>query len=63
MKSAIKFLREVKLELSRIEWPTFNDFTGSTMVVLFLVLLFTIFLGLIDIGIVWIAEKIFSYGL
>ena len=43
-----KFLREVRTEMARVEWPTPPEFIGATIVTLLLVLFFTIYLGLID---------------
>jgi preprotein translocase subunit SecE len=61
MKSIPQFLREVRLELSRVEWPKREDFIGATIVTLVLVLFFTIFLGAVDKVNKWIIyDKIFS---
>ncbi len=48
MKQLVQFLREVKIELSRVEWPKRNEFLGATLVTLILVFFFTIYIGLID---------------
>jgi preprotein translocase subunit SecE len=48
MKQISQFLKEVKVELSRVEWPSFDDFLGATIVTLLLVVFFTIFLFLVD---------------
>ena len=46
----IKFLREVKVELKKVSWPSRKETIGSTSVVLVVVIIVAIFLGLIDIG-------------
>jgi len=46
----IKFLREVKVELKKVDWPSRKETIGSTSVVLVVVIIVAIFLGLIDIG-------------
>lgn len=58
----MRFLSEVKLELARIEWPKFHEFVGATMVVLFVVVLFSIYLGTVDRTITVIAKQVFSRG-
>ena len=48
--SAIQFLREVKIELKKVTWPSRKQTIGSTVVVVALVLLISLFLGFVDIG-------------
>ena len=48
--SAIQFLREVKIELKKVTWPSRKQTIGSTAVVVALVLLISLFLGVVDIG-------------
>jgi preprotein translocase subunit SecE len=47
---SIQFLREVKIELKKVTWPTKKQTIGSTIVVLVLVFLVALFLGLVDIS-------------
>jgi len=51
MKQVVKFIQEVRREFLRIEWPSLREFLGSTLVVLFVTTIFTIFLGVLDKGI------------
>ncbi len=46
----VQFLREVKVELKKVIWPSRKQATGSTLVVIVLVLLVSIFLSVVDIG-------------
>jgi preprotein translocase subunit SecE len=46
----LQFLREVKVELKKVVWPTRKQTIGSTVVVLILVMIISVFLGLVDIG-------------
>ncbi len=48
--SSIQFLREVKIELKKVTWPSRKQTIGSTVVVIALVLLISFFLGFVDIG-------------
>ena len=62
MQQISKFLKEVRVELSRVEWPKRSEFIGATIVTLILVLFFTIFLGVVDTSVKWIIyDKIFSH--
>jgi len=58
--NAIQFLHDVRIELSKVVWPKFDDFAGSSMVVLFLVCIFSIYLGALDFGLSQLAKLIFS---
>jgi len=49
-KSA-QFLREVKVELKKVTWPSRKQTIGSTVVVIVLVMLISLFLGVVDFGI------------
>ena len=62
MKQLSKFLREVKLELSRVEWPRFQEFVGALLVTLIVVVAFAIFLGTVDKLISVVAKHIFDYS-
>ncbi|MGZ6250413.1 MAG: preprotein translocase subunit SecE [Candidatus Chromulinivorax sp.] len=48
MKNVGNFLQEVKVELSKIVWPTRQEFIGATIVALVVILAFTLFLSLIN---------------
>jgi len=43
------FLKEVKIELKKVVFPTKEEVVGSTKVVLLLVLIVAIFLGFVDL--------------
>ncbi len=49
-KKSIQFLREVKVELKKVTWPSRKQAIGSTVVVIVLVMLISLFLGVVDIG-------------
>jgi preprotein translocase subunit SecE len=50
LKKAVQFLREVKMELKKVTWPTRKQTIGSTAVVILLVMIISLFLGVVDIG-------------
>jgi len=45
-----QFLREVKIELKKVTWPTRKEAIGTTGVVLVLVGIISLYLGLVDAG-------------
>jgi preprotein translocase subunit SecE len=50
LQKSTQFLREVKIELKKVTWPTRKQTMGSTVVVLILVAIISLFLGLVDLG-------------
>ena len=50
LQKSLQFLREVKVELNKVTWPTRKQTIGSTLVVIILVMIISFFLGIIDIG-------------
>lgn len=50
IQKALQFLREVKIELKKVVWPSRKQTIGSTAVVLVLVMIISIFLGVVDFG-------------
>ena len=63
VKNVTQFFKEVQIELSKVTWPTFNEFFGSTIVVLLLMSFFSVYLGLVDKGLteLWrIVVKLYS---
>jgi preprotein translocase subunit SecE len=47
---SFQFLREVKVELKKVAWPSKKQTMGSTVVVLILVFIISAFLGIVDMG-------------
>lgn len=47
---SMQFLREVKIELKKVTWPSRKQTMGSTVVVIVLVMIISLFLGLVDVG-------------
>jgi preprotein translocase subunit SecE len=60
IKNVTQFAKEVLLELSKVTWPKFDEFLGSTIVVLVLVTFFSIYLGLIDLGLSELMRFVFK---
>jgi preprotein translocase subunit SecE len=53
-----RFLKEVRLELSKVTWPTASELRGSTAVVIVTVLIFTLFIYLVDKGLVLMLHQV-----
>ena len=51
MKKIIQFLKESKVELSKVIWPTKKETIHLTLIVIAIVLFVAIIIGLFDLGI------------
>jgi len=56
----IRFLREVRNELKRVTWPSRDEIRESTTVVIVLVLLLSVFIGLVDRALSFLVSIIFG---
>ena len=64
MKNYGQFFKEVRLELSKVTWPSFRELVGTTIIVLIIVFVFAVYLGLIDFVFSRVARQLFlAYGL
>jgi preprotein translocase subunit SecE len=45
-----KFLKEVRIELTKVTWPTVAELRAHTGVVIVTILIVTFFIGLVDLG-------------
>lgn len=61
MKDVVQFLSQVRVELTRVVWPKFDDWVGSTIIVLLLVAFFSVYLFCVDSVLSQLAWSIFSY--
>ena len=57
---ALQFLREVRVELKKVVWPSRKQAMGSTIVVIVLVLLVSFFLGIVDVGLSGLIKAVLS---
>ena len=46
----VRFLKEAKIELKKVTWPTPRQTLASTSVVIIVVIIVSIFLGIVDFG-------------
>ena len=59
MVRMITFFKEVRQELAKVAWPNFDEFVGSTVVVLIIIAAFAIYLGAVDFGLGYLSEFIY----
>jgi preprotein translocase subunit SecE len=52
------FLRQAKVELKKVKWPTRKELIASTVVVIVLTILVSFYLGLIDLGLIKIIKHV-----
>ena len=57
----VQFLSEVRIELGKVVWPKWDEFIGSTIVVLFLVALVALYLWAIDLSVSRILTLLYKY--
>ena len=57
MTSIMQFLKEVRVELAKVSWPTRNQTVLYTLVVIGISLFMAVFLGLLDFGYKFIIDK------
>ena len=55
-----QFLREVKVELKKVTWPSRKQTIGSTLVVIILVMIISLFLGAVDMGLSSLIRVVFQ---
>jgi preprotein translocase subunit SecE len=58
IRISLQFLRESKMELKKVKWPTRKELLASTAVVLALVMVVSLFLGIVDFGLIKIIKTI-----
>ncbi|MBL7069991.1 MAG: preprotein translocase subunit SecE [Candidatus Omnitrophica bacterium] len=56
----IKFLREVKQELSKVSWSTRQELMGATVVVIMVTGIVTLFIGTIDLILSQVLSRLFK---
>jgi preprotein translocase subunit SecE len=57
---SLQFLREVKIELKKVTWPSRQQTLGSTLVVIVLVTIISLFLGMVDLGLSGVIRSLFK---
>ncbi|MBN1495214.1 MAG: preprotein translocase subunit SecE [Spirochaetes bacterium] len=58
VRRALTYVRESKDELKKVTWPTRDEVTSFTIVVIVAVLVISFFLWFIDLGLMQITQKL-----
>ena len=58
MDKVINFLRDVRVELSKVTWPTKEQLAKYTLIVIGISAFIAIFLGIVDFGLQKIIDRI-----
>jgi preprotein translocase subunit SecE len=53
-----EFFREVLLEFKRVTWPSRQELVNSTVVVIVVTVVLAFFLGMVDIGLTKVVERV-----
>lgn len=61
LKRVKDFFKEVKIELKKVVFPPKNEILGSTWVVIFTVIIVSIFLGIVDLGLSRLVSLALTY--
>ncbi len=60
--SPITFIQEVRQEVSKVTWPAWKEVWITTMMVLIMVALASIFFLMVDQAISWIVRLVLGFG-
>ncbi len=58
LQSVREYIKEVRLEMSKVSWPTREELRQHTVVVVVMVVLVAVFIGIIDRGLAYAFEAI-----
>lgn len=50
IKKAVQFIKEVRVEFTKVSWPSREELTQSTIVVVVVSLIVAAFIGAVDLG-------------
>lgn len=56
----VNFFKEVRLELTKVTWTSKEELIGSTIIVIVVSLILSIFIGIVDLGLSKIATQLLS---
>jgi preprotein translocase subunit SecE len=54
------YIREVRTEVRKVSWPTWEDLRKSTMVIIVIVVIVGAIIGLMDLAFQWVLIDVFS---
>ena len=54
------YIREVRVEIRKVSWPTWDDLRKSTLVIIVIVVIVGAIIGLMDLMFSWVLIDVFS---
>ncbi|MFN0218675.1 MAG: preprotein translocase subunit SecE [Hyphomicrobium sp.] len=60
--SPVTFIQEVRQEVSKVTWPTWKEVWITTLMVLIMVALASVFFLLVDQALSWIVRLVLGFG-
>ena len=54
------YIREVRVEIRKVSWPTWEDLQKSTLVIIVIVVIVGAIIGLLDLLFQWVLIDVFS---
>ncbi len=60
MKKALQFIKEAREELRKVTWPTRDEVTSYTMVVIVAVVFLSLYLWAVDLGLMKIINMVMN---
>ena len=58
LRKVREFFHDVMVEFRRVSWPTRKEVTGSTTVVIVMVVVLAVFLAVVDHALTWIVRLV-----
>jgi preprotein translocase subunit SecE len=58
LRKVREFFHDVVVEFRRVSWPTRKEVTGSTSVVIVMVIVLAVFLAVVDHALTWIVRLV-----
>ena len=55
----VEFLVGVETELKKVDWPSRQELTGSTLVVILTMVMLALYLLVIDLGLGWVMKRVY----
>ena len=62
LNKAIQFLKDVRFELGKVNWPSRRELLGSTVIVIIMSVIVSSFIGVVDLGFSNLVSLIFGRG-
>ncbi len=56
----VLFFREVRQELAKVMWPSFDELVGATIIVLIIIAAFTVYFGVVDLAFRMLSEFVYA---